>query len=105
MHGENGITPVDALWLIPLLPLLGAAINGLRALFVRWTPGSADAGHGSHDGAGHGDAEPHGAHEGDDHHGPAGTWPAGWIATAFMLAAFGVAAWAFVTQLLPREEG
>jgi len=88
---------LNALWLIPALPLAGAAVNGLRALFVRWTPGSADHAHDHGASAGHGDQ----AHEHDHDHGPAGAWPAGWIATAFMLAAFGVAMWAFVTQLLP----
>ena len=85
---------VPALWLIPALPLAGAAINGLRALFVRWKPGAADP-H-VHPAAGH---EPKEAH--DEHHGPAGSWPAGWIASAFMLASFGVALWLFLAKLVP----
>ena len=97
----------NLLWLIPLIPASGALVNGLRTLFVRWTPGGAGE-HGPHvesERAGSGDVEPAGAHAGEHHPGPAGTWPAGWIATAAMFAAFALSAWLFVAQLVPLHGG
>ena len=120
------------LWAIPALPLGGATVNGLIALFRRWTPGDPLSG-AHHEGPAGADALPPPepaapvaaatrirlpgekrretpkpatapVHH-DPHpadHGHPDLRYAGWIATAAMLAAFAVSVFAFV-QLLGLE--
>ena len=83
-------------WLIPVLPLLGFALNGLLSLRAAAHPGPADpsaAGHG-HDAHGH-DAHGHAAHGHDDHaHHPARHPAAGLVSIigpAVLALAFGLA--------------
>lgn len=97
-------------WLIPVLPLLGFALNGFLSLRAAGKPGPADpsaAGHGhGHDittgglggsgDTGHGGTGGHGAHDdhGDDHHVPARHPAAGLVSIigpAVLALSFGVA--------------
>jgi NADH-quinone oxidoreductase subunit L len=69
VHPLDG-TAARWLWLVPLLPLLGFAINGLLSIVAAYSPGPTDpsAGHGSGEshaghGEGHDDAGKHAHHE------------------------------------------
>jgi NADH-quinone oxidoreductase subunit L len=70
-HPLNG-TVAELVWLLPVLPLVGFAINGALSLTsaAKIGPKDPSAGHGHGDGHGHDAAhahDEHGAH-GDDHH-------------------------------------
>jgi NADH-quinone oxidoreductase subunit L len=69
VHPLDG-TAARWLWLVPLLPLLGFAINGLLSIVAAYSPGPTDpsAAHGSEEshaghGEGHDDAGKHAHHE------------------------------------------
>jgi NADH-quinone oxidoreductase subunit L len=66
-HPLSG-TAADWLWLVPLLPLAGFAINGALSIVAAYRPGPADPAveHGEHTPVAHSPDE-HGA-PGDDHH-------------------------------------
>jgi hypothetical protein len=62
-------TVADLIWLVPLFPLIGFLINGWLSLKTAARIGPADpAAH--HDHHAEGDAHGHGAHAGNDDHGP-----------------------------------
>jgi len=79
--------PLDLLWLVPLLPLLGFVLNGAISIFTAARVGPADPSAAGHDhGSGH---EGHGA-QGHDHH-PAAhrlAWLTSIIGPGVLVAAF-----------------
>jgi len=84
-------TAADWLWLLPVLPLAGFALNGLLSLAGAFHPGPADP---SADGHGAADAHAGGEAHADEHHAPARHRFAGAtsvIGPAVLIAAFGLA--------------
>ncbi len=85
-------TAADWLWLLPVLPLVGFALNGLLAVVASWHPGPADPSAAPHGDASHGAVESAG--HGDDHHAPARhrfANAATVIGPAVLIASFGLA--------------
>ncbi len=83
-------TAADWLWLLPVLPLVGFALNGLLAVAGSWHPGPADPSAAPHGEASHGESAGHG----DDHHAPARhrfATAATVIGPAVLIASFGLA--------------
>ncbi len=60
-------TVAEYVWLLPLLPLAGFAINGLLALVAAYRPGPADPSATPHDGASAGAHQAHSGATGHDH--------------------------------------